>query len=113
MHFSGVDDQAAFTRKDVSDEELVGDEALFRQLQMPQDKCAALAQGNKGSVFNSNKFTSGHVNTQKSFMDVFAKRVATIETSECQVCECVHNRWGVGKSICRSCVAPTKVSKFG
>ena len=110
MHVLGIDGQTAFTRRDVSDETRFGDEALFRQLHMPKDKCAALAQGNKGSVFNSNKFISGHVNTQKSFLEVFAKRVTTFETSDCQVCECVSNRWGVGYSVCRSCEAPSTVS---
>merc|ERR1712150_315251 len=68
--------------------------------------CAKLAQETDGSFFNFNKMTAGRVRFQKHFVDVFSRRVAkSAEVPECQVCECVSDSNGAGRSVCKPCDA--------
>jgi len=101
----GADRQTAYTSKDVY--QLQGDQALFNMLVLPKDKCVTLALDRRGSVFNAKKLTEGRVNTQKFFLDVFARRIAaTAQPSQCQNCRCVS-----GRTECTPCAdsAPIQV----
>ncbi|XP_074643894.1 uncharacterized protein LOC141900764 [Tubulanus polymorphus] len=95
----GADRRTAYTSKDVY--QLQGDQALFNMLLLPKDKCVSLALNRQGSVFNSKKMTEGRVNTQKFFLDVFARRVAAFaQPSECQNCKCTN-----GRTECTPCAS--------
>jgi len=102
----GIDKETAYTAKHVSDKALSGDTELFTQITQPTTMCAKLAQETHGSFFNFNKMTAGRVRFQKHFLDVFSRRVAkSAEVPECQVCECVSDSNGAGRSVCKPCDA--------
>jgi len=102
----GIDKDTAFTAKHVSDKELSGDAELFSQVSQPNSMCSKLAQETDGSFFNFNKMTAGRVRFQKHFLDVFSRRVAkSASVPECQVCECVSDSNGAGRSVCKPCQA--------
>lgn len=102
----GIDKETAYTARHVSDKKLEGDAELFTQVIKPTTMCAKLAQETDGSFFNFNKMTAGRVRFQKHFIDVFSRRVAkSAEVPQCQVCECVSDSNGAGRSVCKPCEA--------
>ncbi|XP_074640348.1 uncharacterized protein LOC141898387 isoform X2 [Tubulanus polymorphus] len=109
----GADGRAVYTSKDVYSEVLNGDETLLRQVVMPKDICVELATQRKGSVFNIKKMMAGRVSSQKSFLDVFARRVAkTAKATECQICECTSDNTGAGLTVCKPCNIPSQRFRY-
>ncbi|XP_014673849.1 PREDICTED: uncharacterized protein LOC106814086 [Priapulus caudatus] len=105
----GIDGNSVYTLKDQRDKVLAGDKALYQQLQIPKDICVALAQETNGTMFNADKLTTGRMNHQKKYRDVFARRIAmTAEPNGCQICTCEDDEFGVGYSDCRPCVEPKR-----
>jgi hypothetical protein len=102
----GIDKETAYTSRHVSDKDLAGDQELFQQIAEPTTMCAKLAQSTSGSLFDFNKMIAGRVRFQKHFLDVFSRRVAkSAEVPTCQVCECVSDSYGIGRSVCKPCDA--------
>ncbi|XP_053673666.1 uncharacterized protein LOC128723926 [Anopheles nili] len=109
--FYGMDNRAAYTKKDVK--ELVGDEDLRRQIRLPKatlGECIALALETDGSVFGGHKLRQDRANTNntKKFIKVFAKRIAwTAIPNSCQTCECTGHNTGVAYMQCIPCNYPS------
>lgn len=100
----GIDKETAFTSRHVADQELNGDQDLFRMIQTPETMCARLAQETDGSFFSMNKLVAGRVRFQKHFVDVFSRRVAkSAVVPACQVCECEADANGAARSVCKPC----------
>lgn len=100
----GVDDDTVYTGKDVSGTEVEGEADLRKYIRMPKDLCVALTQDTEGSVFSVKQWMDSRGNIQKKFADVFVRTVANKGVpTECQYCECVTDKNGVGVSQCRSC----------
>jgi len=109
----GADDNAVYTNKDVHSTTLTGDASLLRQIVAPKDICVELAHQRKGSVFNVKKMLEGRVNSQKYFLDVFARRIAkTAKPSECQICDCTADITGAGQTVCRPCEIPNQRFRY-
>ena len=101
----GIDAKTAFTVRHVRDDDLNGDEDLFAKLATPETECAVLAQETGGSFFNIKKLTEGRVRFQKSFVDIFSRRVAKDAIpATCQECECLQSNTGMGQTVCTSCI---------
>ena len=60
-----------------------GDAALHALVARPRDMCADMALESNGSFFNLQTLNDGRVRAQRTFLDVFARRVA--KTSDSQV----------------------------
>jgi len=109
----GADRNAVYTNKDVHSTSLKGDSSLLRQIVAPKDICVELVHQRKGSVFNVKKMLEGRVNSQKYFLDVFARRIAkTAVASECQICDCTTDITGAGQTVCRPCELPSQRFKY-
>lgn len=102
--FPGIDKDTAFTSRHVADQQLNGDQDLYRLIQTPQTMCARLAQETDGSFFSMDKLVAGRVRFQKHFVDVFSRRVAkSANVPACQVCECEADSNGAARSVCKPC----------
>lgn len=96
FHISGIDNDEAF----IGQKREEGD--IFSILDIPQDYCSSLALNTNGSIFDSGHLLVGSVRQQRGFMDSFVERVQQKE-SQCQVCSCELNQYGVPNSVCRRC----------
>jgi len=106
-----VDSESMFTEKDYG--KLKGDTELRDFVIMPKDICVALSEETDGSVFNINKMKTGKAFIQKKFRDVFSLMVAEkAEPADCQICDCVADEVGMGKSVCRPCVIRSPIYKY-
>jgi hypothetical protein len=86
---------------------LRGDRELRRQLVIPKDFCTPLALETNGTLFDLKKMSNDNAIQAKKFVDVFARRFsATAEPSDCQRCDCIGDRDGVGNILCQRCVSP-------
>jgi hypothetical protein len=101
----GVDDEAVYTSKDVSGDELEGDTDLRKYIRLPKDLCVALAQDTEGSIFSAKQWIESRYALQKKFSDVWVRTIASkAEPSDCQVCECIASPDSLsGTSQCHSC----------
>lgn len=107
----GVDSESMFTDKDYG--KLKGDTELRDFVIMPKDICVALSEETDGSVFNINKMKTGKPFIQKKFRDVFSLMVTEkAEPADCQICDCVADEVGMGKSVCRPCVIRSPIYKY-
>ena len=99
-----MDKNGLFIDKHVSDNELLGDAALRKQVTRPKDLCAALSDVSDGTVFARDMLTSQRQSVQKSFVDVFVRlMVKKAEPSSCQNCECVADNAMAGQAVCHHC----------
>ena len=99
-----MDKEGMFIDKHVSDNDLLGDAELRKQVRKPKDLCAALSEVTDGSVFSSGMLTSQKSSTQKSFIDVMVRlMVKKAKPSQCQNCECVEDNGGKGEAVCHHC----------
>lgn len=96
FYISGIDSDEAF----IGQKREQGD--IFSILDIPQDYCSSLALNTNGSIFDSGHLLVGSVRHQHGFMDSFVGRVQQKE-SQCQVCSCELNQYGVPSSVCRRC----------
>jgi len=100
----GMDANSVYTSKDIKQNPLRGNPQLYSQTYKPKDICVALALERNGSVFNSLKLTQGRRDEQKYFIDVLSRRIAlTTDAPSCQICECLSDSVGGGRSVCRDC----------
>jgi len=100
----GADKDGVFTKKSMSSAELVGDATLARFVQLPKDICVPLTEETDGSVWSSKTYLDSRPSMQKKQLDVMVRVIAKKgKPTDCQVCECVPDETGVGKSECRSC----------
>ncbi|GBN12728.1 Apolipophorin [Araneus ventricosus] len=111
----GVDKMFAYTLKDVKDSQLSGDKDLLAQLRIPKDVCIPLAFEVDGSSFDAQFLAETKKNTNKKFMDVFARMVARPSLIDGvrdwgMCCECLATEDGVGKSTCQRCVSEEMAS---
>ena len=84
-----------------------GDRELRRQLVIPKDFCTPLALETNGALFDLKKMTTDNGPQAKKFIDVFARRFATTANpSECQRCDCIGDRDGIGSILCQRCESP-------
>jgi len=100
----GMDKDGLFIDKHVSDDELLGDAALRKQVTRPKDLCAALSDVTDGSVFARDMLAAQRTSVQKSFVDVFVRLVVKkAEPSQCQNCECTADNAMAGQAVCHHC----------
>ncbi|OQR71155.1 hypothetical protein BIW11_11173 [Tropilaelaps mercedesae] len=96
----GIDRSTAFTLRDASRRDSVGQPELRRQLRSPKDRCASLAQKSRGSYFMTPRRPE-----VRAWRTVLAKRVAqdvSLET-RCMRCECAPvENWST-VTVCRPC----------
>ncbi|XP_077982070.1 uncharacterized protein LOC144437076 [Glandiceps talaboti] len=103
----GLDARTVFTNKD--NDNPFGTKDLREFVTGPENQCTRLAQETNGTVFDANRMP------EKSFSNVFSPRmVFSSKPAPCQICECVENEQGMGKSVCRPCeelsvIRPTKL----
>ena len=101
----GLDAQQVYTARDVTN--LKGDRELARQLSVPKDFCTPLALETNGTLFDVKKMSADNGIQAKKFVDIFARRLAaTAQPSDCQRCDCIGDRDGVGSILCQRCVSP-------
>jgi hypothetical protein len=112
-YISGVDFNEAYTSKDFRDKgDIEGDENLRKQVIVPKDICNALAMETDGAIWAAPQLTEGRKKMQKMSMDVHSRVVSDkAEPSECQICDCVSDKVGVGMSVCRSCEPRAPITK--
>jgi len=95
----GLDAKTVFTSKDVDNP--FGTKDLREFVSGPENQCTRLAQESNGTVFDATRMV------EKSFSGVFCPRmVFTTKPSPCQICECMEDVYGMGRSICRPCEEP-------
>jgi len=98
----GLDAKTVFTSKDVDNP--YGTKDLREFVRGPENQCTRLAQESNGTVFDAGRMP------EKSFSGVFSPRmVFTTKPSPCQICECLEDEQGMGRSFCRPCEEPTPI----
>jgi len=101
----GFDAEQVFTVRNVRS--MKGDRELRRHLVIPKDFCTPLALETNGALFDLKKMTTDNGPQAKKFIDVFARRFATTANpSECQRCDCIGDRDGIGSILCQRCESP-------
>jgi len=109
----GMDSNTAFTSDHISDEQLVGDVNLHRQISPPTDGLTQLAHSTGGVLFDVSQLTSSRVQVQKRFMDVFVRRVAQSATpASCQLCSCEPRGLTGVMTVCRPCPGAWPAATF-
>ena len=99
-----MDKEGLFIDKHVSDNQLIGDAALRKQVTRPKDLCAALSEVTDGTVFSKAMLAQQRTSVQKSFIDVLVRLVVKMaEPSDCQRCECVADNAMAGQAVCHHC----------
>jgi hypothetical protein len=82
---------------------------LRKQINNPKNYLSSLAiQSGKGGVFDLTKLDQGNGVVAKKAGMVMAKQIATAGGSppDCQVCDCLVNKDGVGSLQCSICIMP-------